>query len=219
MTEVYMGLMTTCWLGAYTLIIVEGFRTGKVHIPSSCTFINITWEFYLGFYSPPPEKHIQLFAAFWCTLNILILYQVIEYNKSSFPTWMGGGGSIDLGSTILYVASICGILYLCLEVHKIFGTILGDPYLRYDGIFIQMYMSLTFVQEIEKSPIVSRTELYIGVLRGIGSFFAGFGNYPGPPMYTKYDVIPHTILITILDLIYVVKAWRKYRISGRLYAA
>src|SRR4051812_15308939 len=117
-----------CWMAAYFLIVKKGFDEKTYGMPAPCIFLNLTWELMLGFVHPPPDAKTQLFSMGWSLIDLVILAQLCLYGKREFP----------LDRRLFYPAVLLGLL-AGFAIHATFIVHLGDGFLRYGGLFIQMF--------------------------------------------------------------------------------
>jgi hypothetical protein len=188
------GAMFGCWMAAYALMIVKGFRERTYGMPAPCLFLNITWEVTLGVVHPPPDVRIQIFALGWALIDCVILYQYCRYGRRHFP----------LDQRLFWPTVLFGLVAGC-AFNFVFLDCLGDRFLRYGALLSQLFMSYRYIEFLLARGNLLGQSLPIALCKLVGTFCAGILNYPGPPYYPHHEgwVDLCTALIFALDLTYV----------------
>jgi hypothetical protein len=78
------------WMLAYVLAIRVGFSQHTFAFPIVAVALNITWEFFYAFLSPPKEQPLLVWVRrVWFALNLVILVTVVLYGAGYQPDpWM-----------------------------------------------------------------------------------------------------------------------------------
>lgn len=73
------GVGAACWLAAYIITIIDGFRSKTYGIPLLAICLNFTWELMDSFTLSDPILLWKVIDYLWFSMDVVIVYQLFKF--------------------------------------------------------------------------------------------------------------------------------------------
>ena len=204
-TEIMMlgGLF---WSATYILIIRRGFKDKTFGMPMAALCANISWEMIFAFFSPhdAPQLYVNYI---WFSLDVVIVIQFLKYGKKEFP---------NISRWQFFAIFALGIS-IAIPMVLAVNYQLEDNVGAYAAFGQNLMMSILFVTMLINRKGIEGQSFYIALFKMIGTGLSSIAFYLYRPIAQDSILLQFLfIAIFVLDLIYTVGIYRKYKNNENL---
>jgi len=206
--ELWLGVGFICWVAAYVVILIRGFRDKACGMPLAALAVNFAWEVMWGFVLPdkPPMGMIN---KIWAVVDVLIIVQFLAYARPRAPKGLPKGSFYPL--TLLVFAIGFGVVVL--GSYEFRDWEIGGAYIAY---LDNLMMSALFVGWALHREDVDGQSMWVAITKGVGTAAISVAQYDineavigGSPFLTFSFVA-----CGVLDGLYVWLLWRRMKGLG-----
>jgi hypothetical protein len=191
--SVFFVLCGFFWGVTYLLLIRRGFLDTTYGMPVVALCANMSWEYIFSFVYPQ-RKHQFYINCIWLALDLVILYQYLQFGIKS---------TYYIDHLLTFYLLFIVIFVICYAAIIRITKITNDyKHGKYAAFGINLLMSILFIHMLFSRGSSDGQSIYIAISKMLGTIFSSIAFHVLLP---KNSLLNYTyIFIFIFDLLYLI---------------